>query len=187
MTDTMRTPAQQAIEQGTWGIDASHSVVEFTARHLMVSKVRGTFTQVEGAVTIPEDPIQASVRASIDARSLTTGDQKRDEHLRGGDFFDVDNHPTIEFKSTGVREVEGSRYVLTGDLTIKGVTRPIELDLEFLGTVGDPWGGTRAAFSATTEVNRKDWGLEWNVALESGGFLVGDKVKIDLEIQAVKQ
>jgi polyisoprenoid-binding protein YceI len=150
----------------------------------MVTKVRGRFGKVEGTIAIAEDRLRSSVQATIDMASVDTGDDSRDGHLRSGDFFDVENHPTMTFTSTGVRQ-EGGDLVLTGDLTIKGVTRQVELDLEFDGVSGDPWGGTRAGFTATTEVNRRDWGLEWNVALDSGGVLVGEKVKIELDVQAV--
>lgn len=170
---------------GTWNIDASHSVVGFTARHLMIAKVRGRFTAVSGAITVAEDRLASSVNATIDTSSISTGDDQRDGHLKSADFLDVENHPSITFASTGVRQ-DGGDFVLTGDLTIKGVTKAVELELEFDGVSGDPWGGTRAAFTAKTEINRKDWGLEWNVALEAGGVLVGEKVKLELDIEAVK-
>ena len=165
------------ITPGTWTIDASHTTVGFTARHLMITKVRGRFGAVEGAATIAEDRLQSSVQATIELASIDTGDAGRDEHLRGADFFDVANHPSITFASTGIKE-DGGDFVLFGDLTIKGITKPVELDLEFDGVSGDPWGGTRAGFTAEGEINRKDWGLEWNVALEGGGVLVGEKIKL---------
>jgi polyisoprenoid-binding protein YceI len=135
---------------------------------------------------IGEDPADSSVNVTIDAASITTGDEKRDEHLRSADFFDVEQFPKIEFVSKGV-EALGDQFTLTGDLTVHGVTREVTWDLEFEGVVQDPWGSTRAGFSASVEVNRKDWGLEWNVALEAGGFLVSDKVRLNVEIEAVKQ
>jgi polyisoprenoid-binding protein YceI len=174
------------IEPGTWTIDSSHSSVEFVARHLMVTKVRGAFGAIEGTITIADDPFQSSVQAKVDAASVTSGDAKRDEHLRSADFFDVQQYPTIEFASKRV-EARGNGYVLVGDLSVHGVTREVSWDLEYDGTVQDPWGGTRAGFSASTEVNRKDWGLTWNVALEAGGLLVSDKVRLNVEVQAIKQ
>lgn len=170
---------------GVWAVDASHSRVGFVARHLMITKVRGNFAEFDAAVEITGDPLQSSVRATVQLASVSTGDTGRDDHLRSADFFDVEQFPTMTFVSTGLK-ADGDDYVLLGDLTIKGVTRPVEFELEFDGVSPDPWGGTRAGFSAEAEVNRKDWGLEWNVALETGGVLVGEKVKIQLEIQAVK-
>jgi polyisoprenoid-binding protein YceI len=180
------TQAGTVIEPGTWTIDASHSSVEFVARHLMVTKVRGVFGDLEGEINIAPDPLQSSVRASVGVSTVSSGDAKRDEHLRSPDFFDVEQYPKIEFASTRVEDRNGT-FVLTGDLTVHGVTREVSWDLEFDGTVKDPWGGTRAGFSATTEVNRKDWGLEWNIALEAGGFVVSDKVRLIVEVEAVKQ
>jgi polyisoprenoid-binding protein YceI len=170
---------------GTWTVDGSHTTVGFTARHLMITKVRGRFGAVEGSVTIDADPLQSSVQATIDLGSIDTGDAGRDEHLRSADFFDVANHPTMTFTSTGIKE-EGGDFLLYGDLTVKGVTHQVELALEFDGVSGDPWGGTRAGFTAEGEINRKDWGLEWNVALESGGVLVSEKVKLHLDVELVK-
>lgn len=170
---------------GTWTIDGSHSTIGFTARHLMVTKVRGRFTQVEGAIAIAADPLQSSVTATVQAASISTGDDQRDGHLRTGDFLDVDTYPTLSFVSSAVRR-DGGDYVLAGDLTIKGVSRPVEFVLEFEGVAGDPWGGTRAGFTAETEINRKDFGLEYNAVLETGGVLIGEKVKVTLDIQAVK-
>ncbi len=171
---------------GTWQLDASHSSVEFSARHLMVSKVRGRFTSFNGTLEIAEDPLQSSLQASVDLDSVETHDEKRDGHLRSADFFDVENHPQLTLVSTGIRP-DGDDYVLSADVTARGVRVPVEFHIEFNGVERDPWGGTRAGFTATTEVNRKDWGLEWNVALEGGGLLVGEKVKINLEAEAVKR
>jgi len=170
---------------GIWTIDPSHTSLGFVARHLVVAKVRGRFGAVTGAITIAEDALASSVTAQIDMASVDTGDTARDEHLRSADFFDVENHPSMTFTSTSVSG-QGADYVVTGDLTIKGVTRPRTLDLEFDGVSGDPWGGTRAGFTATAEIDRRDWGLEWNVALDTGGVLVGEKVKLQLDIEAVK-
>jgi polyisoprenoid-binding protein YceI len=170
---------------GTWTIDPSHTTVGFTARHLMISKVRGRFGSFAGQIVVNDDVASTSVTATIDTASIDTGDEKRDGHLRSADFFDVDTFPTMTFASTAVRE-RGDGYVLVGDLTIKGVTRPVELAVEFEGSQGDPWGGTRIGFVARGDINRKDWGLEWNVALETGGVLVSDKITLQLEVEAVK-
>ena len=173
------------ITPGTWTVDPSHSSVSFVARHLMVSKVRGSFGSFSGTITIAEDLLTSSVEATLDVASISTGDDGRDEHLRSGDFFDLEQFPTWTLTSTGLR-ADGDDYVMTADLTIKGVTRPVEFEVEFEGMATDPWGNTKAGFEATAEINRKDFGLEWNVALEAGGVLVGEKVKIELDIQAVK-
>ena len=170
---------------GTWNIDASHSTVGFVARHLMVTKVRGRFTDFSGTITIAEDPLQSSVVATVQLGSVSTGDDGRDGHLKGADFFDTEHFQTMEFASTSIAP-KGSDYVLNGNLTIKGVTKPVSFDLEFDGVNADPWGNTKVGFTAETEINRKDWGLEWNVALETGGVLVSEKVKIQLDIQAAK-
>lgn len=181
----MSAPDLSALTPGTWNIDPSHSTVGFTARHLMVTKVRGRFTAFEGALTIGADPLQSSVTTTVQMNSVTTGDAQRDGHLLSGDFFDIEAHPTMTFTSSRIVP-DGDDYELHGDLTIKGVTRPVVFEMEFDGVATDPWGNTKAGFSAETEINRKDFGLEWNVALEAGGVLVGEKVKIQLDIQAVK-
>jgi polyisoprenoid-binding protein YceI len=170
---------------GTWNVDPSHSTVGFVARHLMVTKVRGRFTSFTGSLVIADDPLQSSVTASVDMASVATGDEGRDGHVKGADFFDVEQFPTMSFTSTSITP-NGGDYVLAGDLTIKGVTNPVTFDLEFDGVNTDPWGNTKAGFTAETEINRKDWGLEWNVALETGGLLVSEKIKIQLDIQAAK-
>ncbi len=168
---------------GTWNVDASHSRVGFVARHLMIAKTRGHFTAFTGTITVPEDRLASTVEANVDVASLTTDDPARDGHLKSADFFDLDNNPTWTLRSTGVKAA-GSDYVLLADLTIRGTTRPVEFELEFEGVTKDPWGNTKAGFTANTEISRKDFGLEWNVALETGGVLVGDKVKVELEIEA---
>ena len=170
---------------GTWNIDASHSTVGFTARHLMISKVHGTFGTFSGSLTIAEDRLGSSVTASIDTTSVTTGDPAHDAHIKNEDFLDVEQFPTFDFASKSIAS-KGSNYELTGDLTIKGVTKPVTMQLEFDGVATDPWGNQKSAFTAETEINRKEFGLEWNVALEAGGVLVGDKIKIVLDIQAVQ-
>jgi polyisoprenoid-binding protein YceI len=187
MASTQTQPVGTIIEPGTWVIDPAHSTVEFEARHLMVTKVRGRFGAVDGTIDIAADPLQSSVRAVIEAASVDSGDAKRDEHLRSPDFFDVEQYPTIDFQSKSVAPRGADNYEVVGDLTVHGITRQVTLDLEYHGEVIDPWGAKRAGFSAQTTVNRKDWGLEWNVALETGGFLVSDKVRLILEVEAVKQ
>ncbi len=180
------TVAGRGVQAGTWEIDPSHSSVEFSVRHMMFSKVRGRFGSFRGTIVIGEDPRDSSVEAAVDVASVDTGDENRDAHLRSADFFDVERFPEMTFVSRAVRQ-EGERYVVAGDLTLHGVTRPVELDLELNGIGTDPYGRTRAGFTATTELSRKDFGLEWNVALETGGVLVGDKVQVALEIQAVRR
>ena len=171
---------------GVWNVDPSHSTIGFVARHLMVSKVRGHFGTFSGTITIADDPLQSKVEATVDIGSITTGDDTRDGHLKSADFFDHDKNPTMTLASTGIESKGGNDYVLHTDLTVNGITKAVDFDLEFDGVSGDPWGGTRAGFTAEADVNRKDWGLEWNVALETGGVLVGEKVKIVLEIEAIK-
>lgn len=169
---------------GTWNIDPVHSEVGFVVRHVMVSKVKGVFSKFEGAITVGEDPLQSSVEAKIDASSIDTREPQRDAHLRSSDFFDVETHPEIRFVSTSVVP-DGDDFTVTGDLTIHGVTRQVELALEFNGVGPDPWGGLRAGFSAGTEISRADFGIEFNIPLDGGGVVVGDKIKIHLEIEAV--
>ena len=172
---------------GTWALDTTHTDASFTARHLMVTKVRGRFPLKEGTVTIAENPLESSVVATIDVAGVNSGEAGRDDHLRNADFFEVDKYPTVTFRSTKVEAAGDGEYKVTGDLTIKDVTRPVTLDLEYLGTVASPWGDQRAGFSASTEISRKDWGLGWNVALEAGGVVVGDKIKLNIEAEAILQ
>jgi polyisoprenoid-binding protein YceI len=174
------------IPAGTWEIDPSHSSVNFSARHLMVSKVRGRFTSFHGTISVPDDALQSAVNVVIDTASIDTRDDNRDAHLKSADFVDVEKYQTITFVSTGVTELDGTDFTLAGNLTIAGVTRPVELKVEFNGVQQDPWGGTRAGFEARTEFSRKDFGLTFNVALEGGGVLVGEKVTVELEIEAVR-
>jgi polyisoprenoid-binding protein YceI len=175
------------IQPGVWEVDPSHSTVQFVSRHLMVAKVRGGFDDFSGSIEVAEKLEDSSVRASIVAASIDTGDTKRDEHLRSPDFLDVDNFPAIEFRSTEVRSVNGDRWQLGGELSIRGITRPVTLDVDFNGTIVDPWGKQRLVFSAVTTVNREDFGLTWNQALESGGVLVGKDVRLELEVEAVRK
>lgn len=170
---------------GTWNVDPTHSSLTFVVRHLMVSKVRGRFGAFSGTATITDEKLLSSVTATAEVASIDTSDAGRDEHLKSADFFDAASFPTIGFKSTKITG-SGDSYTLLADLTIKGVTKSVTFDLEFDGVGQDPWGNTKAGFSAEAEVNRKDWGLEWNVALETGGVLVGEKVKLALDIQLVK-
>jgi polyisoprenoid-binding protein YceI len=184
-TETVTTPSGRTIEglfPGTWAIDTSHTDIAFQARHLMVSKVRGQFTEYTGSVSIAPNVLDSTVEAVVQLDSVQTKDEKRDAHLKSADFFHVEEHPTMTFKSTGIRE-NGSDFYLDGDLTIRNTTHPITFELEFNGVSATPWGGQNAGFSAEAEINRKDWGLEWNVALESGGVLVSEKVKIQLEVE----
>jgi polyisoprenoid-binding protein YceI len=169
---------------GTWDIDPVHSDVSFTVRHMMVSKVRGRFASFSGEIVTGEDVTGSSVRATIDATSIDTGNEQRDGHVRSADFFDVENHPTWTYVSTGVR-VDGADLVVEGDLTIKGVTRSVPLALEVNGFGPDAYGGTRAGFTATASINRNDFGVDIAMPLDGGGVVVGEKVQITLEIQGV--
>ena len=173
------------IPSGTWTIDPVHSRLGFSVRHMMIAKVRGSFTDFSGEITIADDPLQSTVAVDVQLESIDTANDDRDNHLRTNDFFDVANHPTMTFRSTRV-EADGDDYIVHGDLTIRGVTNPVALEVEFDGTSKDPWGGTRAGFSAETEINRKDWGMEWNTPLEAGGVMLGDKVKIEIDVKLVK-
>lgn len=176
----------QLPEAGRWEIDRSHSNVEFVVRHLMVSKVRGRFGEFTGALAIGEAPEESSVEVVMDAASIDTRDAGRDEHLRSPDFLDVATHPALAFRSTGVRR-SGGHWAVDGELTVKGVARPVTLDVEFEGVATSPWGQQVASFTASTEIDREDFGLTWNQALETGGVLVGRKVRIELSIEAILQ
>lgn len=171
----------------TWAIDPAHTLVELSAKHMMFTTVKGRFTGVQGTILDhADDPSQSSVQAEIDATTISTGDEQRDTHVRSADFLDVEKYPTITFRST---RIEGSRehFRVTGDLTIHGTTRQVTLDTELNGRGKNPYGKEVAGFTATTQINRKDFGLSWNVALESGGWLVSDTIKITLDVQAVRQ
>lgn len=174
---------------GTYALDASHSQVGFSVRHLMVSKTKGRFSDFAGTVHIAENPLESSVSVTIQANSVDTRDEQRDAHLRSGDFFDVESWPTLTYESPrrSVRQVGARRYVLEGDLTVKGVTQPVPLELTFEGGAVDPWGGVRLGFSAKAELDREAFGLTWNAALETGGVVVGKKVTIEIEAEAIKQ
>jgi polyisoprenoid-binding protein YceI len=171
----------------TWNIDSSHSGIHFAVRHMVVSKVRGAFTRWQGTINFDEQKPEASkVSIRIEAASVDTRELKRDEHLRSADFFDVERYPTLSFESTKVEKLKNNRYRVTGDLVIRGVTKSIELEAEHLGGGKDPWGNERIGFQAETSINRKDFGLNWNQALETGGVLVGDKVEISIDAEAIK-
>jgi polyisoprenoid-binding protein YceI len=170
-----------------WQIDPSHTLAEFTVRHMMVTNVRGRFNSVKGTIVdVADDPTRSSVEVEIDPSTIVTGDERRDTHLRSADFFDVEKFSAITFKST---RIEGARdnFKMSGDLTIHGITRPVTLDVEYSGQGKNPYGKTVAGFTAQGKINRKDYDLNWNVALETGGWLVSDDIKISLEVEAVKE
>jgi polyisoprenoid-binding protein YceI len=184
------TTASLAAERGTtqWTIDPSHTNVEFGVRHLMISTVKGRFGAVEGTVTLPGgDPVKAQIDVTIDATSIDTGVGQRDDHLRSPDFFDAARFPKLTFRSKRVERVGGESLRVIGDLTIRDVTREVALDVRELGSARDPWGGERSGFSAAGRINRRDFGLNWNQALEAGGVLVGEEVSIILEAQLVQR
>jgi polyisoprenoid-binding protein YceI len=173
--------------QTVWKIDPSHSVIEFAVKHMMFATVKGRFARFDGEIVTGEDPTEGEVNIVIDADSVDTRDEKRDEHLRSNDFFGTGEHPRLVFKSTRVEHIPGPTFRVHGDLTMKGVTRPVVLDATFNGSGVNPWGQTVAAYSATTEIDREDWGMNFNAALETGGVLVGTKVKVSLDLEVVKQ
>jgi polyisoprenoid-binding protein YceI len=169
---------------GTWDIDATHSTVGFSVRHMMVSKVRGYFRTFSGVLVTAEDPAASTVEATIDMDSIDTRQEQRDAHIRSADFFDVGNHTVMSFRSTQVR-TDGADWTVVGDLTIKGITKPVELALELNGFGPDAYGGFRAGFSAKTEISRKEFGVDIDMPMDGGGVVVGDKVTVELEIEAV--
>ena len=173
---------------GTWSIDPSHTRVGFSAKHAMVATVRGQFAEFSGSLNLDgADPAKSSADVAISAASISTSNEDRDNHLRSGDFLDVETHPQLTFRSNGVRYEGGDDFVMLGDLTIRGTTRPVELAVELEGLATDPFGNERIGFTGQTTISRKDFGLTWNVALEAGGVLVSDKVKITLDVSAIKQ
>jgi polyisoprenoid-binding protein YceI len=185
---TSRTVAGREVPPpGQWAIDPVHSHVDFVVRHMMISKVRGRFREFSGVIHIDEIPEKSWVEATITAASIDTGDEERDRHLRSAEFLDVEHHREITFRSATIRAADEDHWKLTGDLTIRGVTRPVTLLVEYCGTAVDPWGNTRAAFLASGEINREDFAITWNQALEAGGFLVGKGVKIEVDVEAVLQ
>ena len=174
----------------TWQIDPNHSAVEFAVKHMMFTTVRGRFKDVKGTIEVDEqNPDRSVVNVEIAAASIDTGSADRDTHLRSADFLDVENHPTLTFRSKrveGATQKEGDSFRVIGDLTIRGTTMEVTLDAIYEGTGKDPWGGTRAGARATAKIDRRDWGLKWNQALETGGILVANEVRIEVEVQAVK-
>jgi polyisoprenoid-binding protein YceI len=186
MTDTSTLTGIPGYVAGAWSIDPVHSEVGFTARHMMVSKVRGKFRTFSGQLVTGDDPLASSVTAEIDLSSIDTGHEQRDAHIQSADFFEVETYPTMTYRSTGVRR-DGDGYVLDGKLTLKGVTRDVPLALELNGFGPDPYGGTRAGFSAKGEINRRDFGVNFTAVMETGGAVVSDKITILLEIEAVLQ
>ena len=184
----MSTSTAPPITQTTWDIDPVHSSVGFTVRHLVISKVHGRFTRWTGSLVFDDAaPARSSVEVHIEAASIDTNEAQRDAHLRSPDFFNTDAHPELSFRSTHVELAGAQRYRVTGDLTIAGVTRSAVLEVESLGRAKDPWGGERAGFSARTSIDRRDFGLVWNQALEAGGVVISEKVEIDIEIEAVRR
>lgn len=180
----------QTQRQTKWNIDSAHSQAEFTVKHMMITKVRGRFSDLEGGIVLDEEnPGESRVEVKIDAASIDTREEDRDEHLRSEEFLDAENHPQLTFRSTrveGLELEEGAEFTIIGDLTIRGTTKEVELDATFEGRGQDPWGNQRVAFSADTSIDRREFGLTWNQALETGGVLVGHKVNIHLEAQAVR-
>ena len=175
-------------QSAVWIVDGDHSSAEFSIRHLMISTVRGHFGKLSGKIVgDPSDLTSGSAELSIEVGSVDTRQADRDQHLRSADFFDVEHYPTMTFTSKEIRPTGSNRYDVVGDLTIRGTTRPITVKVESLGTNKDPWGGTRAGFSADTRLNRKDFGLTWNQVLETGGVMVGDDVKVVVELETILQ
>lgn len=173
---------------GTWELDPSHTTLGFVARHAMLTKVRGKFNEFSGTIDIDgANPSGSTTSVTVSAASFTTENEQRDGHVKSPDFLDVENFPNLTFTSTSIKETGANSFVLAGDLTVKDVTRPVELEVLFTGVGGDPWGGTRVGFEASTEISRKDFGLTWNMPLDTGGVLVSDKIRLELDVQAVKK
>jgi polyisoprenoid-binding protein YceI len=193
MTVTESAPVTRIVDDveipaaGRYELDPSHSHVGFSVRHLMVSKTKGRFADVLATIVIAEDPLRSSVEVEIPVASVDTRDETRDGHLRSADFFDAENHPTVRFRSTKVTPVGKGRWTVDGELTVRGVTLPVPLEVVFEGGARDPWGSSRIGFTAHAEVDREAFGLTWNQALETGGVLVGKQVKIDIEAEAIRQ
>ena len=183
----MSTATIPTIESGTYTIDPSHSRIGFVARHAMVTKVRGSFNDFVGSGRFDaENPAESFLQLTIQAASIDTRNEDRDAHLRSNDFFAMETHPEITFASTAIERVSAEQYRVTGDLSIKGVTKPVVVDLEYTGAAVDPFGNRRIGLEGTTTVNRKDWGVSWNAALDAGGVLVSDKVTLEFDISAIK-
>ena len=183
----MPTATVSPVATGTWTVDPSHANVGFLARHLMVHKVRGLFNGVSGVIHIGDSAAESRVEATIQTASLDTRDPQRDGHLKSPDFLDVESWPEMKYSSRTIEDLGDARYRAEGDLTIRDISRPVTLDATLEGTTADPWGNDRVAFSARGEIDREDWGMTWNVALESGGLLVSKKVQIEIEAEAIRQ
>jgi polyisoprenoid-binding protein YceI len=186
----MTAAATQPETTTTWTLDPAHTTVEFSAKHMMITTVKGRLSDIRGTLVVDEaNPARSSVNVEFGAASLNTGVEQRDQHLRSADFLDADSFPTISFKSRrvdGARAKDGARFTVTGDLTIRGVTKDVVLDASYEGRGMDPWGGERLSFTATTKIDRRDFGLTWNQALEAGGLLVSNDIKLTIDAQAVK-
>jgi len=193
MSITETTPVTRIVDgtevpaAGAYALDPAHSHVGMSVRHMMVSRTKGRFADVSGTVHIAEEPLESFVEVEIQAASIDTRDETRDGHLRSPDFFDVEAHPTIGYRSTKVTPAGRGRWTVDGELTVRGVTRPVALDVTFEGGAKDPWGGDRIGFTARGELDREAFGLTWNQALETGGVLVGKQVRIEIEAEAVRQ
>ena len=171
-----------------WILDATHSELGFKIKHLMITNVSGSFKNFQGEVnTEGEDFSTAQINVTVDMASISTNNEQRDEHLRNSDFFEVENHPELTFKSTRIEKVDSDTFTLNGELTLKGITKPVKLNVEYNGVTKDPWGGERAGFVITGKINRSDWGVNFNGVLETGGLMLGEEVKINSEVQLVKQ
>jgi polyisoprenoid-binding protein YceI len=186
MTATRSINGIEVPAAGLWTVDPGHAEVGFVGRHFGLTKVRGRFTGVDATVVIADEITASSVEVVIDMASVSSGDQSRDDHLRSAEFFDVDHHPLATFRSAGV-VTNGSSGSIAGELTIRGVTRPVTLDVDYLGHATDPWGGERAVFSASATINREQWGLTWNMLLEAGGLLVSKEIRLEIEVELVRQ
>ncbi|HUR51561.1 MAG TPA: YceI family protein [Mycobacteriales bacterium] len=185
---TAPVTAQPATLTGSYVIDPTHTRLGFVARHAMVTKVRGTFEDVDGSAVLDfDDPSRSTASVTFQVASINTGNAQRDEHLRANDFFDAPTHPAGTFSSTSVRVLDDSRFEMAGDLTLKGETKPVTVAWELTGTQTDPFGNLRAGFEGTATISRKDWGINWNAALETGGVLVSDKIVLELDVSAIKQ
>lgn len=185
MTQTVSATTIPGYRTGTWQIDATHSDVAFSVRHMMVSKVRGQFTEFEGTIVTAEDPAASTVTASIKLDSIDTRNEQRDNHIRSADFFEVEKYPTMTYRSTSLVANSDGSWTLDGELSLHGVTKSVPLQLELNGFTADPYGGQRAGFSATTEINRREFGIDISMPMDGGGVVVGDKISISLEIEAV--
>jgi polyisoprenoid-binding protein YceI len=183
---TIDSPQTVDLAPGAWTIDPGHAEVGFVGRHFGLTKVRGRFTGIDGTIVVADDITASTIDVTIDMSSVNSGDASRDDHLRSGDLFDVANHPSGRFRSTRI-SLDDGRGTITGELTLKGVARAVTLDAEFVGAVIDPWGGERAVFSASAPIDREDWGLTWNMVLDTGGLLVSKKIQLEIEVELVRQ